>query len=108
MFCRTFVAYFHVVFTLPAEIADIAYQNKSVIYDLLFKASTQKPGLRPLCANKRHQPAYSITLSARASNSGGTWSCSARAVFRLSESPKLVGCSIGRSPGFAPLRIRST
>jgi hypothetical protein len=33
------VCYFHVVFTLPAPIADIAYQNKAVIYDLLFKAS---------------------------------------------------------------------
>src|SRR5258705_5234523 len=31
------VPYFHVVFTLPAAIADIAYQNKTVIYDLLFK-----------------------------------------------------------------------
>ena len=33
------VPYFHQVFTLPAQIADIAYQNKAVIYDLLFKAS---------------------------------------------------------------------
>jgi predicted Zn-ribbon and HTH transcriptional regulator len=35
------VPYFHVVFTLPAEIADIAYQNKTVIYDILFKASAE-------------------------------------------------------------------
>jgi Putative transposase/Transposase zinc-binding domain len=35
------VPYFHVVFTLPARIAAIAYQNKAVIYDLLFKASAQ-------------------------------------------------------------------
>ena len=35
------VGYFHVVFTLPSRIADIAYQNKAVIYDLLFKASAQ-------------------------------------------------------------------
>ena len=33
--------YFHQVFTLPAAIADIAYQNKAVIYDLLFKASAE-------------------------------------------------------------------
>ena len=33
------VPYFHVVFSLPAEIADIAYQNKAVVYDLLFKVS---------------------------------------------------------------------
>ncbi len=32
------VGYFHLVFTLPAQVADIAYQNKRAIYDLLFKA----------------------------------------------------------------------
>jgi hypothetical protein len=35
------VPYFHVVFTLPARIASFAYQNKAVVYDLLFKASSQ-------------------------------------------------------------------
>ena len=35
------VPYYHVVFTLPAAIGDIAYQNKAVIYDLLFKASAE-------------------------------------------------------------------
>jgi Transposase zinc-binding domain len=35
------VGYFHLVFTLPAPIANIAYQNKAVIYDLLFKASSR-------------------------------------------------------------------
>jgi putative transposase/transposase-like zinc-binding protein len=35
------VPYFHVVYTLPAQIADIAYQNKAVIYDLLFRASAE-------------------------------------------------------------------
>jgi len=35
------VPYYHVVFTLPAAIADIAYQNKAVIYDLLLKVSAQ-------------------------------------------------------------------
>jgi len=35
------VGYFHVVFTLPAEIADIAAQNKAMIYDLLFRAASQ-------------------------------------------------------------------
>ena len=35
------VEYFHLVFTLPAEIARIAYWNKKAIYGLLFKASAQ-------------------------------------------------------------------
>jgi hypothetical protein len=35
------VPYFHVVYTLPAAIRDLAYQNKAVVYDLLFKASAE-------------------------------------------------------------------
>ena len=35
------VAYYHVVFTLPAPIADIAYQNKAAIYAILFKAAAE-------------------------------------------------------------------
>jgi predicted Zn-ribbon and HTH transcriptional regulator len=35
------VEYFHVVFTVPAEIAQIAYWNKKAVYDLLFRASSQ-------------------------------------------------------------------
>jgi len=35
------VPYFHVVFTLPPRIGAIAYQNKAIIYDLLFKASAE-------------------------------------------------------------------
>ena len=33
------VGYFHVVYTLPARLRDVAYQNKRVIYDLLMKAA---------------------------------------------------------------------
>jgi hypothetical protein len=46
------VPYFHVVFTLPAAIADIAYQNKTVIYDLLFKASAET--LTTIAADPKH------------------------------------------------------
>jgi hypothetical protein len=35
------VPYFHVVFSLPGRIADIAYQNKAVIYDLLLTISAE-------------------------------------------------------------------
>jgi len=35
------VEYYHVVFTMPSQIADIAYQNKAVIYNILFKAAAQ-------------------------------------------------------------------
>jgi hypothetical protein len=46
------VPYFHVVFTLPAAIADIAYQNKAVIYDLLFKTSAET--LITIAADPKH------------------------------------------------------
>jgi len=46
------VAYFHVVFTLPSVIGDIAYQNKAVIYDLLFKAASET--LLTIAADPRH------------------------------------------------------
>jgi Putative transposase/Transposase zinc-binding domain len=46
------VPYYHVVFTLPAAIADIAYQNKTVIYDLLFKASAET--LITIAADPKH------------------------------------------------------
>lgn len=35
------VPYFHVVFTLPAPIAAVAFHNKAVVYDLLFKAAAR-------------------------------------------------------------------
>ena len=35
------VAYYHVVFTLPASISHIAYQNKATIYAILFKAAAE-------------------------------------------------------------------
>jgi hypothetical protein len=46
------VPYFHVVFTLPAAIADIAFQNKTVIYDALFKASSE--ALLTIAADPKH------------------------------------------------------
>ena len=46
------VGYFHLVFTLPGLIADIAYQNKRVIYDLLFKASAQ--AMLTIAADPKH------------------------------------------------------
>ncbi len=46
------VPYYHVVFTLPAPISDIAYQNKAVIYDILFKASAE--ALITIAADPKH------------------------------------------------------
>jgi hypothetical protein len=46
------VPYYHLVFTLPAPISDIAYQNKAVIYDILFKASAET--LITIAADPKH------------------------------------------------------
>jgi len=51
---------------------------------------------------------YSITSSARASKVGGIARPSNLAVLRLMTSSNRVGCSTGRSAGFAPFRMRST
>ena len=46
------VGYFHLVFTLPAEIAAIAYQNKTMVYDLLFRAAAET--LLTIAADPKH------------------------------------------------------
>jgi len=46
------VEYFHVVFTLPEAVAAIAYQNKAVVYDLLFRATAET--LRTIAADPKH------------------------------------------------------
>jgi hypothetical protein len=46
------VEYFHLVFTLPEEIAVIAYQNKAVVYNLLFAATAET--LRTIAADPKH------------------------------------------------------
>jgi len=46
------VGYFHVVFTLPAEIADIAFHNKALLYDLLFRTASET--MLTIAADTRH------------------------------------------------------
>jgi hypothetical protein len=44
--------YFHVVFTMPQEIAEIGYQNKAVVYGILFHAAAET--LRTIAADPKH------------------------------------------------------
>lgn len=46
------VDYYHVVFTLPAVISDIAYQNKAQVYSILFKAAAET--LLTIAADPKH------------------------------------------------------
>jgi hypothetical protein len=55
------VEYYHVVFTLPAPIADIAYYNKDVIYGLLFDVAAET--LQTIAADAKHLGAHiAVTL----------------------------------------------
>ncbi len=46
------VGYFHVVFTLPAEVAAIAFGNKAIVYDLLFKTASET--MMTIAADPKH------------------------------------------------------
>jgi hypothetical protein len=46
------VPYFHVVYTLPDELRDLAYQNKRLVYGLLMKAAAETT--LEIAANPRH------------------------------------------------------
>ncbi len=46
------VPYYHVVFTLPAQAAEIAFQNKRVVYAILFHAAAE--AMRDIAADPRH------------------------------------------------------
>ena len=46
------VPYYHVVFTMPPQAAEIAFQNKRVVYAILFRAAAE--ALREIAADPRH------------------------------------------------------
>src|SRR5271166_6973961 len=46
------VPYFHVVFTLPAPVGEIAFQNKTIVYAILFRAAAET--LATIAADPRH------------------------------------------------------
>jgi hypothetical protein len=46
------VGYFHVVFTLPVEVADVAFHNKALVYDLLFRAASET--MLTIAADPKH------------------------------------------------------
>ena len=78
------VPYFHVVFTLPGAIADIAYQNQAVVYDLLLKTAAET--LITIAADPKHLGAR-IGLTAVLHTWGSTltthdrarrWACQGR------------------------------
>src|SRR5262249_10844926 len=75
---------------------------------LLLRSRHNRPHRRTTEQRDELAAPHSITSSARASSVGGTSRPSAFAVIRFMTRSNLVGCSTGRSPGFAPRRILST
>ena len=62
------VAYFHVVFTMPAPVAAITLQNKAIVYDMLFKAATET--IRVIGEHPKHLGAQT-GMVARSCTHGG-------------------------------------
>ena len=82
------VEYYHVVFTLPAPIADIAYQNKAVVYGLLFDVAAEtllqnrRRPQAPGRAHRRNAGAAHLGLGADASPARARHRARRRAVSR--------------------------
>src|SRR5262249_12643873 len=90
-------------------IRGLVHQHPNAPHPLaLLRARPERP--RRHAAQKRDELVafHSITSSARAMSVGGTLMPSAFAVFILITNSNLVGCRIGKSAGFSPLRIRPT
>jgi hypothetical protein len=93
--------------------SEVRARNWAVCFTPQEQTSSARPVWSEKCQKQTHglqqnQHSYSITASARVSTVGGTVMPSTFAVFRLITSSYLVGCSTGRSAGFAPLKILST
>jgi hypothetical protein len=106
------VEYFHVVFTLPREVADLALANPAAMYDLLLR--TAAATLRDVAANPKHlgaQVGMLLVLHTWGQNlhhhphvhavvTGGGLSCDRHGIVSLS--PKWVACR----PGFfLPVKV---
>ncbi len=99
------IEYFHVVFTLPREVADLALANPAVLYDLLFQAASAT--LRDVAANGKRlgaQVGALLVLHTWGQNlhhhphvhavvTGGGLSCNAKGV--IDASPRWIGCRKG-------------
>jgi len=108
------VEYFHVVFTLPAEVAEVALANPVTVYGLLFQAA--KETLLDVAANPKHLgalPGILMVLHTWGQNlhhhphvhcvvTGGGLGCNARG--EVEPAPRWVSCR----PGFfLPVRVLS-
>ena len=60
------VPYFHMVFTVPAQVAEIAFQNKAVVYAILFKAASDALSAPPIPGTWAPRSAWSACFTSGA------------------------------------------
>ena len=94
----------------PARRVDASQETDAVNLSGLLRTNGERRGENTESNTTDESTAvhHWITSSARSSNGCGIVSPSAFAVLRLMMSSNVLACPIGRSPGFAPLRMRST
>ena len=92
------VPYYHVVFTLPAAIGDIAYHNKTVSYGILFKAAAET--LITIAADPKHLGAR-IGLTAVLH----TWGSALIPIMRLNRGVERLR-DLARGPGRLAAALR--
>src|SRR2546429_3574521 len=94
--------------TFGLRIVRDAHQNANALHSLkLLRTHRHRPRRRAADERDELAPAaHSITSSARPESGSGTVMPSALAVLRLTISSTFVDCTIGRSAGFSPLRMR--
>ena len=91
------VPYFHVVFTLPAPLAEIAFQNKETVYAILFRSAAET--LRTIAADPRHLGAEIGLLAVL-----HTWGCVVPGGGPSLDGTRWIACR----PGFfLPVRVLS-
>ena len=84
------------------------FEMASTMSESVGSSAGRAPPLLPVgLPHSRGSRSYSITLSARSMITSGILMPSALAVLRLMIVSNLIGCSMGKSPGFAPLNILS-
>ncbi len=98
------VPYYHVVFTLPAAVAAVAFQNKAAVYDLLFRTAADT--LLTIAAEPTSSSAASCCTSCPMGSTGSGTTGFSQAAAVLPTSQGLGSCSppYQHRPGPMPSR----
>src|SRR5262245_9695529 len=93
---------------VPVRVRQLAVEEPDHRYGRLLPPRNDRPRCRAAEPSDKRAPFHSMTSSARVRSEAGVSMPISFAVFRLTTVINFVGCSAGRSRGFAPFRILST